>query len=49
MNKYSKIILNLGPLGEMIDNMAGGNPNPTLGQIYGGYPGVGGFYGYRVW
>ncbi len=49
MNKYSKIILNLGPLGEMIDNMAGGNPNPTLGQIYGGYPGVGGFYGYRAW
>ncbi len=21
----------------------GGNPNPTLGQIYGGAPGVGGF------
>lgn len=34
----------------------GGNPNPTVGQIYGGYPGVGGFsygtgygYGYRWW
>ncbi|CAF4246007.1 unnamed protein product, partial [Rotaria sordida] len=27
----------------------GGNPNPTWGQIYGGYPGVGGYgsgYGY---
>ena len=35
----------LGPLGEQIDNMAGGNPNPTFGQVYGGAPGVGG-YGY---
>ncbi|CAF4697493.1 unnamed protein product, partial [Rotaria sp. Silwood2] len=24
----------------------GGNPNPTYGQMYGGYPGVGGYGGY---
>lgn len=24
----------------------GGNPNPTFGQVVGGYPGVGGFGGY---
>jgi hypothetical protein len=29
-------------LGEQLDNMMGGNPNPTLGQVYGGAPGVGG-------
>ena len=23
----------------------GGNPNPTFGQVVGGYPGVGGFPG----
>jgi len=33
----------LGPVGEMLDNMMGGNPNPTLGQVYGGAPGVGGY------
>jgi len=27
----------------MLDNMMGGNPNPTLGQVYGGAPGVGGY------
>ncbi|CAF3727464.1 unnamed protein product [Rotaria sp. Silwood1] len=31
------------PLGETIDNMIGGNQNPTSGQIQGGAPGVGGF------
>ncbi len=34
-------------MGEVLDNMMGGNPNPTFGQIYGGAPGVGGF-GYGV-
>ncbi|CAF0766212.1 unnamed protein product [Rotaria sordida] len=36
-------------LGEYLDNRMGGNPNPTWGQVYGGYPGVGGYgsgYGY---
>ena len=33
----------LGPMGEQLDNMLGGNPNPTYGQAYGGAPGVGGF------
>jgi len=33
----------LGPIGQILDNMMGGNPNPTLGQIYGGAPGVGGY------
>ena len=33
----------LGALGEQIDNMIGGNPNPTMGQYYGGAPGVGGY------
>lgn len=33
----------LGPMGERLDNMLGGNPNPTYGQAYGGAPGVGGF------
>ncbi|CAF1403171.1 unnamed protein product [Rotaria sordida] len=35
--------------GEYLDNRYGGNSNPTYGQIYGGYPGVGGYgggYGY---
>jgi hypothetical protein len=31
-----------GPLGEQLDNMMGGNPNPTFGQVVGGAPGVGG-------
>ena len=31
-----------GALGERLDNMMGGNPNPTFGQVYGGAPGVGG-------
>jgi hypothetical protein len=35
-------ILYLGPMGERLDDMIGGNPNPTQGQIYGGAPGVGG-------
>ncbi|CAF1194642.1 unnamed protein product [Rotaria sordida] len=30
-------------LGEYVDNVVGGNPNPTYGQIVGGYPGVGGY------
>jgi hypothetical protein len=29
-------------MGERLDNMLGGNPNPTYGQVYGGAPGVGG-------
>lgn len=29
----------------MLDNMMGGNPNPTFGQFVGGAPGVGGFPG----
>ncbi|CAF2807996.1 unnamed protein product [Rotaria sp. Silwood2] len=40
--------LNSG-MGEYLDNRMGGNPNPTWGQAYGGYPGVGGYgagYGY---
>jgi hypothetical protein len=39
----------LGGFGERLDNMLGGNPNPTFGQFYGGAPGVGGYgggYGY---
>ena len=32
-------------MGEQMDNMMGGNPNPTAGQVYGGAPGVGGFGG----
>ncbi|CAF3335343.1 unnamed protein product [Rotaria sp. Silwood2] len=32
--------------GEYLDNRMGGNPNPTYGQMYGGYPGVGGYGGY---
>ncbi|CAF3343842.1 unnamed protein product [Rotaria sp. Silwood1] len=32
--------------GEYLDNRFGGNPNPTYGQMYGGYPGVGGYGGY---
>lgn len=35
------------PLGRALDNYLGGNPNPTLGQMYGSY-GMG--YGYyRPW
>ncbi|CAF2880457.1 unnamed protein product [Rotaria sp. Silwood2] len=42
------------PMGEYLDNRMGGNPNPTWGQVYGGYPGVGGYgggygYSYRGW
>lgn len=33
-------------LGERMDNMLGGNPNPSFGQVYGGAPGVGGYGGY---
>ncbi|CAF4375731.1 unnamed protein product, partial [Rotaria sp. Silwood2] len=29
--------------GEYLDNLMGGNPNSTIGQIVGGYPGVGVF------
>ncbi|CAF4727769.1 unnamed protein product, partial [Rotaria sp. Silwood2] len=32
-------------MGEYLDNMIGGNPNPTWGQVTGGYPGVGGTFG----
>ncbi|CAF1500597.1 unnamed protein product [Adineta ricciae] len=31
------------PLGKALDNMMGGNPNPTYGQMYGNTFG----YGYR--
>ncbi len=40
----------IGPLGQMLDNMIGGNPNPTFGQMYGpsrGYGGYGVGYGYQ--
>jgi hypothetical protein len=40
----------LGPLGQMLDNMMGGNPNPTFGQMYGasrGFEGYGFGYGYH--
>lgn len=40
-----RIAFLLGALGERLDNMFGGNPNPTFGQFYGGAPGVGGGYG----
>lgn len=33
----------VGPMGERLDNMKGGNPNQTAGQVYGGAPGVGGY------
>ena len=42
---HSLFFLYLGALGERLDNMLGGNPNPTFGQIYGGAPGVGGYHG----
>jgi hypothetical protein len=43
-------ILILGPLGQRLDNYLGGNPNPTVGQIYGGYPFYQGYgYHYRRW
>ncbi|CAF3602409.1 unnamed protein product [Rotaria sp. Silwood1] len=32
-------------MGEYYDNMMGGNPNATWGQVTGGYPGVGGTFG----
>ncbi|CAF2719914.1 unnamed protein product [Rotaria sp. Silwood2] len=32
-----------GSTGEYLDNLMGGNPNSTIGQIVGGYPGVGVF------
>ena len=37
--------MNIGALGEYLDNRMGGNPNPTYGQIVGGYPGVNTFGG----
>ncbi|CAF5020386.1 unnamed protein product, partial [Rotaria sp. Silwood1] len=40
------ICFNIGYYGEYLDNRFGGNPNPTYGQMYGGYPGVGGYGGY---
>jgi hypothetical protein len=40
---YKYNYLSKGPLGEQLDNMMGGNPNPTYGQVVGGAPGVGGF------
>jgi hypothetical protein len=40
----------LGPLGQMLDNMMGGNPNPTLGQIYGASLGFRGYgFGHGGW
>ncbi|CAF3063257.1 unnamed protein product [Rotaria sp. Silwood2] len=43
--KFSLIIyFYLGARGEYLDNMNGGNPNPTWGQVTGGYPGVGGTF-----
>ena len=42
----------LGPLGRQLDNYLGGNPNPTWGQMTGGYSayqGYGNGYGYRRW
>ncbi|CAF1179653.1 unnamed protein product [Rotaria sp. Silwood1] len=32
------------PLGTYLDNVMGGNPNPTYGQMVGGYPRVGGYF-----
>ncbi|CAF1348062.1 unnamed protein product [Adineta ricciae] len=40
------------PLGRQLDNYLGGNPNPTWGQMTGGYSpyhGYGNGYGYRRW
>ena len=41
-------------MGRRLDNYLGGNPNPTAGQFYGGYPhphghnhGYGNGYGYQ--
>jgi hypothetical protein len=31
----------LGPLGQVWDNVMGGNPNPTPGQLYGSVAGYG--------
>ncbi|CAF1039548.1 unnamed protein product [Rotaria sordida] len=33
-------------LGTYLDNMMGGNPNPTIPQLYGGYGGYGPYGGY---
>ena len=41
--------VHVGPMGRRLDNYLGGNPNPTFGQMYGGYPGYGSGYGYRRW
>jgi hypothetical protein len=30
----------------MLDNMMGGNPNPTYGQMFGASRGMGGYGGY---
>ncbi len=48
------MFVNLGPLGHMLDNMMGGNPNPTFSQMYGAAPRFGGYgtgygYQYRGW
>ncbi|CAF1146087.1 unnamed protein product [Rotaria sp. Silwood1] len=32
--------------GSYLDNMMGGNPNPTFAQRFGGYGGYGGYPGY---
>ena len=42
---YSHLSYHLGPLGQALDNMMGGNPNPTLGQTYNNMTG----YGYRTY
>jgi hypothetical protein len=40
----------LGPLGQMLDSMMGGNPNPTYGQMFGASRGMGGYsYHYGGW
>ena len=41
--------MRLGPIGQILDNMMGGNPNPTLGQIYGGAAGIGDFPPYPAY
>ncbi|CAF1072822.1 unnamed protein product [Rotaria sordida] len=33
-------------LGTYLDNRMGGNPNPTIPQLYGGYGGYGPYGGY---
>ena len=36
----------IGSVGRQLDNYFGGNPNPTYGQLYGGYGGYGQQYGH---